>query len=175
MPSRREFLEGLALPALALSLPAPRAQTARGFVDLRRPPDSVMAQTATGDIPLTPGSGDTWTGANGIAVTTTVRGDAISVRLSAPSTPIKRIRLRWRGDLSSTRQILGDAWERGYGDLEWRGWIPDRVMPWYVATSDGAATHAYGVRTGANARFASGRSIHRDSALGRCPQRRRGC
>src|SRR5205085_896966 len=46
---------------------------------------------------------------------------------------------------------LGDAWERGYGDLEWRGWAPDRVMPWYVATTDGSGTHAYGVRTGAAA------------------------
>jgi alpha-galactosidase len=151
MPSRREFIEGLTLPALALSLPAPRAQAAGGFVDLRRPPDSVMAQAQAGDFTLTEGSAGTWTGTNDIAVITAVRSDAIAVRVSAPSTPIKRIRLRWRGDLSGTRQILGDAWERGYGDLEWRGWIPDRVMPWYAATHDGAATHAYGVRTGARA------------------------
>ena len=110
-----------------------------------------MVQAQTGDVTLTQGGDGTWTGANGIAVTTTVRGEAVAVRLSAPSTPIKRVRLRWRGDLSSTRQILGDAWERGYGDLEWRGWIPDRVMPWYAATHDGAVTNAYGVRTGARA------------------------
>ena len=53
----------------------------------------------------------------------------------------------WR----DTRLILGDAWERGYGDLEWRAWVPDRVMPWYFATYDGSVTHAYGVRTGASA------------------------
>jgi alpha-galactosidase len=53
--------------------------------------------------------------------------------------------------MSDTRLILGDAWERGYGDLEWRGWAPDRVMPWYFATYDGSLTHAYGVRTGARA------------------------
>ncbi|HEX5216708.1 MAG TPA: hypothetical protein VFV98_14700 [Vicinamibacterales bacterium] len=151
MPSRREFLEGLTLPALALSLPAPRAQAARGFADLRRPPDSILVQASTGDVPLTQGGDGTWTGAKGISVTTMARGDAVAVRLSAPSTAIKRVRLRWRGDLGSTRLILGDAWERGYGDLEWRGWIPDRVMPWYAATHDGAVTHAYGVRTGARA------------------------
>ena len=110
-----------------------------------------MVQAQTGDVTLTQGGDGTWTGASGIAVTTTVRGEAVAVRLSAPSTPIKRVRLRWRGDLGTTRQILGDAWERGYGDLEWRGWIPDRVMPWYAATHDGAVTHAYGVRTGARA------------------------
>ena len=51
--------------------------------------------------------------------------------------------------MDTNRLLLGDAWERGYGDLEWRGLAPDRAMPWYVATWDGALTHAYGVRTGA--------------------------
>jgi alpha-galactosidase len=61
------------------------------------------------------------------------------------------VQLRWRGNLSATRLIVGDAWERGYGDLEWRSWVPDRVMPWYFATWDGSRTHAYGVRTGSRA------------------------
>jgi alpha-galactosidase len=73
------------------------------------------------------------------------------VQLSAPTTSIKRIHLRWRGNIDATRLVLGDAWERGYGDLEWRAFVPDRAMPWYFATYDGAVTHAYGVRTGANA------------------------
>ena len=76
--------------------------------------------------------------------------NATRVQLSA-STGIKRIHLRWRGKLDGTRLLLGDAWERGYGDLEWRAFVPDRAMPWYVATHDGALTHTYGVRTGANA------------------------
>jgi alpha-galactosidase len=53
--------------------------------------------------------------------------------------------------MSATRLVFGDAWERGYGDLEWRGWAPDRVMPWYFATYDGNTTNAYGVRTAGNA------------------------
>jgi alpha-galactosidase len=73
------------------------------------------------------------------------------LQLSSPSAAIKRVRLRWRGALDEVRLISGDAWERGYGDLEWRGFVPDRVMPWYVATSDGRTTNAYGVRTGASA------------------------
>src|SRR5207244_12209491 len=79
------------------------------------------------------------------------RADAIRVARSAPTVGVKRLHLRWRGRLSDVRLVLGDAWERGYGDLEWRGWVPDRVMPWYAATSDGSLTHAYGVRTGAGA------------------------
>src|SRR5207237_10843991 len=105
---------------------------------------------AAGDLRLTRAADGRWTN-NAVAVTTTERQDALRIDLSAPATAVIRVRARWRGDLSDVRQILGDAWERGYGDLEWRGWVPDRVMPWYVATHDGLQTHAYGVRTGARA------------------------
>ncbi len=118
-----------------------------GFLDLRRAPDTVIVQTDAGEARLSPANGDRWTG-EGVSVGTIVRNDALRVQVSSAATPIKRIHLRWRDDMSAARLILGDAWERGYGDLEWRAWIPDRVMPWYVATFDGTATHAYGVRTG---------------------------
>ena len=115
----------------------------RGFLDIQRSPDAVIVQTATDERRLTR-AGDEWTNEN-ITITTANQ----RIRLSSPAIAIKRIHLRWRGDLQTVRLILGDAWERGYGDLEWRSWVPDRVMPWYVATYDGMLTHAYGVRTGA--------------------------
>jgi alpha-galactosidase len=109
-----------------------------------------MAQTATGDLSLARSADGGW--ANGaIVVTATERSGALHVQLAAPGVAIKCVRLRWRGQLSDIHQILGDAWERGYGDLEWRGWVSDRVMPWYAATHDGKLTHAYGVKTGASA------------------------
>ena len=37
-------------------------------------------------------------------------------------------------------RILGDAWERGYGDLEWRGIVQDRSMPWNCLVSNGSDT-----------------------------------
>ena len=106
------------------------------------------SQTSTSDLRLTHQGAGRWSN-GGVIVTTVEQGSATHVALSAPSVAIKRIHLRWRGRLSDTRLILGDAWERGYGDLEWRAWVPDRVMPWYAATHDGSLTHAYGVRTGA--------------------------
>ena len=33
---------------------------------------------------------------------------------------------------------MGDAWERSYGELEWRGIVPHRFMPWYMIESDGS-------------------------------------
>ena len=156
MTSRREFLGTAALSVAGLSLrPAHAAELlaaapTHGFLDLGRPPDAVMVQTAAADIRLTRGSDGRWTSGD-VAVTTIERPDALGVSLAAPSTAVKRLHLRWRGDLRAVQRILGDAWERGYGDLEWRAWVPDRVMPWYMATRDGSLTHCYGVRTGAPA------------------------
>ena len=154
--SRREFVAATAISAIGLVLPrrlvADQAMTTppRGFIDLRHAPDAVIVQTAAGDVRLAHTSGDRWTN-GGIVVNTVSRPDALHVGVSSPDTAVNRVHLRWHGDLSATRLIVGDAWERGYGDLEWRAWVPDRVMPWYFAMFDGAVTHAYGVRTGAAA------------------------
>lgn len=162
MTTRRTFLERTALAAVGLSLPASvrpvgaetlMAPTSapHGFIDLaHHAPDRVSVQLDTTSVRLVRDGNDTWSGA-GATVRTTERRDALNVSLTAPGVAVKRIHLRWRGDISSVRQLLGDAWERGYGDLEWRGWSADRVMPWYVATHDGHVTNSYGVRTGARA------------------------
>src|SRR5262245_28532862 len=157
MPTRREFLQQSAVAAAGVSLVGPlgldnvpaavQNTSSRSFIDLHRQPDSVIVQlTPANERALRLGRGGRWEDA-GVSVTITPAPDATSLTLEAPSTPVRKLRLRWRGRLDDVRLILGDAWERGYGDLEWRGFVPDRVMPWYVATSDGNATHAYGVRT----------------------------
>ena len=163
MTSRRQFIERGALAAIGLSLPAggltvpgdanaPDAPPppSKTFLDLHRQPDSVTVQTAAAYAPLSAMGGGRWEG-TGVTVTVAELPDALRVALAAPAVAVQRIHLRWRGRLDGTRLLLGDAWERGYGDLEWRGFVPDRVMPWYVATWDGRRTHGYGVRTGASA------------------------
>lgn len=161
MTSRREFLKRSAVSALGLSLPLERDTGQRAtaalaapprapFLDLLRPPDGVGVQTDREYVPLRARANDRWDG-EGVSVMVTDAPDACRVQLSAASKPVSRIHLRWRGDLDGTRLLLGDAWERGYGDLEWRAFVPDRVMPWYFAAWDGERTYAYGVRTGAAA------------------------
>lgn len=161
--SRRSFLSSatlagaalgvgaLAWPAMAGAVDASSAQPrAAGFLNVLRAPDTVIVQLADREVTLTQSSGGRFAD-NDVVIVTTPAIDILRVSLTAPKTGIKRIHLRWRGNLRNTRLTLGDAWERAYGDLEWRGWAPDRVMPWYTATFDGGATHAYGVRTGAKA------------------------
>src|SRR4051794_31909612 len=153
MTSRREFLQRGAGAAAALALPLPAlaepleneqpAQTVSSLVDLRRPPNAVFAQT-TSSVQRLVRTGDAWR-AGRIEVTLASTRAGARVRLSAPADTLVRIRLRWRGRMTAARLVLGDAWERGYGDLEWRGIVPDRVMPWYFVASDGRTTDGYGV------------------------------
>lgn len=163
MTSRRDFLKqsGIAaglLPILSGTVartagdPDRAAQSTPpgGLLDLRRPPDSVIVQTTAPDRALRLVREDRREDGD-IAVTIASIDDSLRVQLSSPSTAVRRLRLRWNGRQDAVRLIAGDAWERGYGDLEWRGFVPDRVMPWYFATTDGRTTHAYGVRTGAAA------------------------
>jgi len=162
MPSRREFIQRSTLSAVGLTLPLPGVAEERArahgpvprgrhsFLDLLRPPDSVMVQAEGGHLELRSVGGGGWESGQ-TTVTAAEVSDALRVTLTAPSASVLRVHLRWRGDLSAIRLLLGDAWERGYGDLEWRGFVPDRVMPWYFSAWDGEVTHAYGVRTGAAA------------------------
>lgn len=167
MTSRRDFVERAALSTIGLALPLSAARglaahdaidaheadqpARRGLLNVLRAPSRVLVQTATADVVLSAGSDGRWTGGNGIVVGLSPSSGAQRVSLSSPAVAIKRVLLRWNGSLADTKLVLGDAWERGYGDLEWRSWVPDRVMPWYFATHDGVRTNAYGVKTGARA------------------------
>jgi alpha-galactosidase len=94
-------------------------------------------------------SGDEWRSGDTVVLLKEDAG-ARSVTLSAPSIHATHVRLRWRGALRNSL-ILGDAWERSYGDLSWDGCRPEKVLPWYVAISSGESAWAYGVLCGASA------------------------
>jgi len=92
-------------------------------------------------------NGARWSG-KGIEVQTEPRGAQLPVRIEAPAAALERVHLRWQTKVPERWRILNDQWERSYGDLEWRGMLGDRVLPWYFLAFDGRATHGYGVETG---------------------------
>lgn len=125
------------------------------FLDLLRVPDTITAfdhfekTLPQGMIPLGR-RGETWTGKD-VVVECKSEPNALVLTLESPSTPIAAVHLRWQMNVSHELLVLGDAWERSYGELGWRNQISERVMPWYFATFDQSSCHCYGVKTDAKA------------------------
>lgn len=71
----------------------------------------------------------------------------LAIFLTAQTSKVKWIKLRWN-NLSWDKSVrfLGDAWERGYGDMEWKGMNPNRFMPWYFCAKSEAKSVCYGVK-----------------------------
>ncbi len=71
------------------------------------------------------------------------------VRVSCPTRPLSRVVLRWETTFPGDTLFLGDAWERSYGDLQWRFLQPERIMPWYFAAHQESSGRTFmaGVKT----------------------------
>jgi alpha-galactosidase len=157
-PTRRAVLRGIGAFACAgaastYSGTAGAQETSSNpitFLQILRQPDAVTAfAEETGPIALSR-AGTTWT-AREVRLTVEEKNESLQLALTASSTPLTRLHLRWRLAVSSGQQVLGDAWERSYGELGWRQIVPEQPMPWYFLLHDGKATHGYGVHTGASA------------------------
>ncbi|MBP3322798.1 MAG: alpha-galactosidase [Clostridia bacterium] len=86
--------------------------------------------------------------------------DEIKVYVKAETTPLTYLRLRFNFTETEKRKenikIMGDAFERGYGELEWFGIKPERMFPWYILVSNGTDsdlnykgrfTEGFGIKT----------------------------
>ena len=142
-------MRGIVVLALALFACAAFAQftQADGFQDLTRVPDSISITTETGTQELKGGASNRWRDGD-IEVITRTHRNSLVVELSAPTEAVKYVQLHWNASLPANWKYLGDAWERAYGDLEWKPLTAGRVMPWYFLVSNGGLTHGYGVKTG---------------------------
>ncbi|MGC5165248.1 hypothetical protein [Luteimicrobium sp. DT211] len=110
------------------------------------PPDAVFAWTGDGGDPARGRlSADGWE-----------CGDALVRASSGPSGldlsveadgPLSLLALRWDEPLAEGSLVLGDAWERAYGDLRWEPPRPERVLPWYwLSTRPDGGVRGAGVR-----------------------------
>lgn len=115
-----------------------------GFISLLREPDSILVQTDSSG----PRFEEEGCGCSG-GVDYLVAGGCGRVIVYPSAEPVRRVKLRWRGDFSWIQMVLGDDWERSEG-LRWASVRPHEAHPWYFHAHDGARTHGYGVKTGAD-------------------------
>ena len=83
------------------------------------------------------------------AVYCACEGDGLAILVEA--TTVCRVHLRWYREPPSAALVLGDAWERSYGELVWQAVRPERLHPWMVVVhspSAGSWGAGVDVRTG---------------------------
>lgn len=87
-------------------------------------------------------------------------GDGLTVRVRSQTEGISFLYLKWNKFTDTGAKVLGDAWERGYGNLEWKSISESGAMPWYMAISNGSDssldykgrfTECFGIGTQPNA------------------------
>ena len=73
---------------------------------------------------------------------------SVEIWVQAPASKLEEIRMFWNHQTSKGGRILGDAWERMYGDGKWSGMEPSQKLPWYCVTYDKDHALCFGVKTG---------------------------
>ena len=74
-------------------------------------------------------------------------GEHCAIFLTAQTSPVRWLKLRWNNmKWEKKAKFLGDAWERGYSDLQWQSMSARRFMPWYFAATYENTTICYGVK-----------------------------
>jgi alpha-galactosidase len=134
------------------------AKSTAGHVDgsglrsvLLNSPDCVRATVGVnGNLQTLQGSIDSWS-CNGVEVRLSRVGQTLQLFLTAPTIPVHRIHIRWAQRLPETTLVMGDAWERSYGDLAWLPLQAERILPWYLISKTAGNYTGFGVKTGASA------------------------
>ncbi|MBQ9116407.1 MAG: alpha-galactosidase [Clostridia bacterium] len=75
---------------------------------------------------------------------------AAKVIVYPSGSPVKYLKLRFRGDLSFVESVYSESWERvGTGaHAEWRSVMPYRPLPWFCYLKGDGRYGCYGVKTG---------------------------
>lgn len=83
-------------------------------------------------------------------VETLLKGRDLEVYLTACDAKVKRILLRWNYRTDKKVSVMGDKWERAYGDMCWHSLSGEVFMPWYFLASDDNTTVGCGVKVRPN-------------------------
>ncbi len=76
------------------------------------------------------------------------RKNGLDIFLYADKDKPKYIELHWKTDDDKDFYVSGDAWERSYGELEFRKLSDNnRVMPWYFTAVNNKKCFCFGVKT----------------------------
>lgn len=81
-----------------------------------------------------------------VKIVLSLKDDVLTAELTAEKTPVREVILGWERMAGKDSRVLGDHWERGYGDLGWKKPEESGVMPWYFMEDQKDCCLGYGVK-----------------------------
>lgn len=115
--------------------------------DLAREPDTLSLNSGNGHVSCVRACPGSWRFQT-TEVTFHPDRQGIGLRVSSPDLALFELRLSWRAKIQPESSILGDHWERGYGDLGWQNIRVGKPLPWYFLLTNAEETLGIGVATG---------------------------
>ena len=145
---RRHFLtaSGISLAGLII---ADFTQAGNKKNYILQMPDTVEILSADQYISLQTSDHHTWKYKD-VIIELKKGNDIIGVYVQSPSLGLKEIRISWKFSITQSSTILGDHWERSYGDISWQKINALKKLPWYCIACDNKSTTCFGVKTGCN-------------------------
>jgi len=114
---RRHFVKLSATATAALLFS--RITYAHGNTDLMNTPEEAWGQADAGWFQLMPSGKGTFTYKD-VEVNIQANGNASSVYVQSPTLALTAIRLKWKHKVGLATKVMGDHFERSYGDLAWK-------------------------------------------------------
>jgi alpha-galactosidase len=144
---RRNFVKLSATTVAALIFS--RVTYATGNNTLINNPDEVWVQSGAEWLKLK-SSGNNLFVFKDIEVRLKTSSNSTGVYIQSPSVALTAVRLKWHHKVTQMTKVLGDHWERTYGNAGWKTASAAVKDPWYILLYDDKQTDCFGVKTGCN-------------------------
>jgi alpha-galactosidase len=147
--NRRNFIQltGVSLASLLVS-DFIKAEGRK--LTLMQMPDEVKIRSGDVDYSLQSSDKQTWNFRD-IIVKLKNTKDSVLILVHSPTLALQEVRLSWKIPAVKNAVVLGDAWERTYGDISWQQINATKKLPWYCIEHDENNTICFGVKTGCSA------------------------
>ncbi len=133
--NRRHFirLSGTALSGLSF---VKRSHATGASYHMVQLPVKVIVRLDDGNHELASSGQQTWSYKD-ISVYLHYSDDALVVKVQSPKDLLHQVLLQWAYPVHNAATVLGDHWERTYGDVFFQSPSFERKMPWYLIQHGG--------------------------------------
>ncbi len=147
--NRRNFIQ-LTGASLASLLISDFVKAEGKKISVIQMPDEIKIRSGDVDFLLQSSDKQTWNFRDVIVKLKNTK-DAVAVFVHSPTLALQEVQMLWKIPAIKNAIVLGDAYERTYGDISWRQINATKKLPWYCVEHDENNTICFGVKTGCSA------------------------